>query len=293
MRQIKIVDLRIFAYHGVYAQEKADGQEFLVSAELDLTGEFSSADDSLEGTVDYAEICRDINGFMTENTFNLIETAADWLALLLLKRYNTLHAARIEVKKPFAPIGLPLSFVSAVCCRSRHTAFIGLGSNMGERARHIETALLAIEARGTCRILKKSDCLVTAPYGKTDQPDFLNACAKISTVLEPLELLRFLQEIEDGSGRVRTEKWGPRTLDLDILFYDDLVLSEPWLTVPHYDLHNRLFILDALCTLEPWRVHPVFGLSLCALAEKQRQIENAEHERRRAEESNSGGSGNR
>jgi len=365
--QIKIVDLAIFARHGVYAPERADGQVFLVSAELELEGlgvretsnekritnnvglnqitnnklQITNADgdcaagrepspiavlpphvasgdgakpppyaaetpsllihyslftihsptphsslltpnpppsahnaDALTSTVDYAEACRDISEFMTVNTFNLIETAADGIARLLLKKYGLLNAAQIEVKKPDAPIGMPLKYVSAVCRRARHTAFIGLGSNMGAREQNLSDALALIAARDDCTILKVSEFQNTAPYGKAGQPDFLNACAKISTVLTPWELLGALQGIERRLGRARAEHWGPRTLDVDILFYDDLILSEPALTVPHYDLHNRRFVLDALCGLEPFLLHPVFRMPVCALrdtlAKKQR-----------------------
>ena len=104
-----------------------------------------------------------------------------------------------------------------------------------------------------------SDFLVTKPYGVTDQDDFLNGCLKLRTLLTPRELLDRLHHIEQEAGRERTLRWGPRTLDLDILFYDDLILGEADLCIPHVDLPNREFVLRPLCEIAPYLHHPVTG----------------------------------
>ena len=283
MDKISIVDLEVYCYHGVYETEKTQGQNFLVCAELTIKRDRHAVFDELTFSVDYAGVCNAIHGFMTENTYNLIETAANQLGLFLLKQYPLIFSAKIEVKKPDAPIGLRLRYVSAVCVRSRHTAFLSLGSNLGDSEHMLQNALIQIENNDDCKLLKVSAFQKTCPYGKTDQPDFLNACVEISTVLEPFELLNAVQGIENRLGRVRKEKWGPRTLDIDILFYDDLVLSESGLTIPHADLCNRLFVLEPLCTLEPNLIHPIYKLPVNRLLEllappkKQRKVKDAEH----------------
>ena len=104
-----------------------------------------------------------------------------------------------------------------------------------------------------------SDFLVTKPYGVTDQDDFLNGCIKLRTLLTPRELLDRLHHIEQAAGRERILRWGPRTLDLDILFYDDLILGEADLCIPHVDLPNREFVLRPLCEIAPYLHHPATG----------------------------------
>ena len=97
----------------------------------------------------------------------------------------------------------------------------------------------------------------TEPYGVTDQPSFLNGAARISTLLTPHELLDELHRIEAEAGRERIIHWGPRTLDLDIIFYDDLVMSDDDLCIPHVDMHNRSFVIEPMKELAPYKMHPV------------------------------------
>lgn len=141
--------------------------------------------------------------------------------------------------------------------------FIGIGSNIGERIENCRTALSEISKFG--QIVKVSSAYETEPVGKTDQPDFINCAAEVETTLSPLELLARLKSIEDKLGRVREEEGGPRTIDLDILFYDDLVIDTEELQIPHLSTHVRRFVLDPLCEIEPGLIHPGFNTSVSEL----------------------------
>lgn len=133
-----------------------------------------------------------------------------------------------------------------------------LGSNVGDSIAYLMNTLTLIEDT-IGSITAKTTVHQTAAWGKTDQPDFFNMALEVETVLEPLALLDKTQAIENKLGRVRTEKWGPRTLDIDILYCGDVVFKDERLTIPHPYLHQRKFTLDLLAELNPDFVHPVLG----------------------------------
>ena len=131
---------------------------------------------------------------------------------------------------------------------------------MGDRDLNLLRAVAEVGKLSGTRIRALSGFYETAPVGKTDQPDFLNAVVKLETSLPPGQLLAELQRIErDVFRRVRTVRWGPRTIDLDILFYDGLTLTEDELTIPHPRLHERRFVLQPLAEIAPDFVHPLLG----------------------------------
>lgn len=146
-------------------------------------------------------------------------------------------------------------------------AYIAFGTNVGDREKNINTALKMMEDRGI-KIIKKSNIYKTEPYGYTDQPEFLNGAVEVETNLSCRELLSMLLNIEKDMGRVRQFKWGPRNIDLDIIFYNDEVIDEPDLKVPHPDMHNRDFVLKPLCDLNPNFVHPVFKKTVKTLLDE-------------------------
>jgi 2-amino-4-hydroxy-6-hydroxymethyldihydropteridine diphosphokinase len=137
-----------------------------------------------------------------------------------------------------------------------HKAFIALGSNLGDKRKNIEIAIEKIKEKGI-NILKVSSIIETEPYGYKDQDSFLNAVCLVETSLDPFSLLRVLLNIEEEMGRKRTFKWGPRNIDLDIIFYDDLVIESEELIIPHPDAHNRTFVMGPISEIEPDFVHPV------------------------------------
>jgi len=144
--------------------------------------------------------------------------------------------------------------------RQRHIAYIGIGSNQGDRIALCRSALDELGRDGATELVATSSLYETSPWGKTDQEPFINAVASVSTILEPKALLDRLQEIEmHRGGRRRRARWGPRTLDLDLLFFDDALVRLPGLTVPHPRMHERLFVLVPLEEIAPFVVHPALG----------------------------------
>ena len=140
---------------------------------------------------------------------------------------------------------------------SMHKVFIGIGTNLGDRSKNIEGALKNLESNGL-KIVKKSPVYETEPYGLADQPRFLNCAVEANTTLSPQELLMRLLKIEKEMGRERKIPQGPRIIDLDILFYGNLVINEESLIIPHPDLQNRFFVLKPLSDIAPDLLHPVF-----------------------------------
>ena len=141
-------------------------------------------------------------------------------------------------------------------------AFVGLGSNLGERETLIRLALDDLARFPGTRLVRASSLYDTEPVGEVEQPNFLNAVAQLDTELTARQLLWNLQLVERRLGRVRTQRWGPRTMDLDLLLFGDLVLDEPDLRLPHPELVRRAFVLVPLVELDPMLVHPVTGQTL-------------------------------
>lgn len=278
MDKIKIKNLEVFAKHGVFPEENKLGQKFLVSAVLYTDTRSAGKSDDLTASIHYGEVCQFIDEYMRSNTFGLIERAAETLAEELLLRTPRLEKICLEVKKPWAPIGLPLETVSVEIERQWHTAYIALGSNIGDRKANLDQAVHALdhlpqpplsdtvgsregrrtEDRRHTHVAGVSRYYETKPYGMAEQPDFLNACLELRTLLTPQELLKTLQRIEQDAGRERIIHWGPRTLDLDILLYDDLILEAPDLCIPHVEMHKRRFVLEPLHDIAPYKRHPAY-----------------------------------
>ncbi len=266
--QIKITDLEVFANHGVFPEENKLGQKYLISAVLYTDTRKAGKTDDLTASIHYGEVSAFITKYMKEHTYQLLERVAETLAEEMLKSISGLCKIDLEIKKPWAPVGLPLKTVSVKISREWHTTYIALGSNIGDSETYLNEAVEKIGQIPTCTVEKVSSYLVTEPYGVTDQPDFLNACLKMRTLLYPEELLKELNRIEKEAGRERIIHWGPRTLDLDILLYDDIVLEEDDLCIPHVEMHKRSFVLEPLAEIAPYKRHPVYGKTVREMLEE-------------------------
>ena len=255
--RIEIQELIVFANHGVLKEEKAMGQKFAISLSLFADMSRAAGSDDISDAVNYAEVCEFVTEFTKKNTCKLIEAAAENIANALLLCYPQLDRVDITLKKPWAPVGLPLTSIGVTLSRSRHKVYIGLGSNMGDKKGYLDFALKKLEDTDLCRIKKVSEYITTEPVGYTDQDEFLNACAELDTVLSPSELLDVIHGIEAEAGRERTIHWGPRTLDIDILLYDDEVICTDDLIIPHPEMTKRRFVLEPLSAIAPYAYHPV------------------------------------
>lgn len=138
-----------------------------------------------------------------------------------------------------------------------HTTYIALGTNLGDRQANLQAALAALPPQ--VLVTAQSHIYETEPWGYADQPAFLNMVIRAETELAPEALLSFLKGLEQTLGREPGPRYGPRKIDLDILFYDDLVLDSPPLVIPHPRLHERPFVLIPLADVDPDHIHPVIG----------------------------------
>jgi 2-amino-4-hydroxy-6-hydroxymethyldihydropteridine diphosphokinase len=143
-------------------------------------------------------------------------------------------------------------------------AYLLTGGNMGNREKNLATAKKLITERAG-KVTRASALYETAAWGKTDQPSFYNQALEVETSILPKDLLKLLLEIEMKLGRQRDEKYGPRTIDIDILLYGDQICNDPQLRIPHPELQNRRFALTPLAEIGPGLVHPVFKKSITEL----------------------------
>lgn len=257
MDKIKIQNLEVFAKHGVFKEETALGQKFLLNATLYTDTRKSGKTDELSDSTNYGEVCHFMTEYMRNNTYQLIEAAAEYLAEAMLLQFSLIKKIDLEIKKPWAPIGLPLESVSVQIERGWHQVYLSIGSNMGDKKVHLDFAAATLKGMSKIKDIIVSDYIQTEPYGGVEQDMFLNGAVALQTIMTPEELLTVLHEIEAKAGRERLIHWGPRTLDLDILFYDDLVMDSEDLIIPHIDMQNRTFVLEPLAQLCPGKVHPV------------------------------------
>lgn len=147
-----------------------------------------------------------------------------------------------------------------------HTVYLGLGTNLGDRVANLERALLGL--RDVWEETAVSPIYETEPWGDLDQPTFLNLCAAGQTQLSPQALLRFIKQLEVEIGRTPTRRWGPRLIDIDILFYDDLILESELLVIPHKHLAERPFVLVPLAAIAPNLLHPQLAQTISTLRDK-------------------------
>ena len=167
MDKISIKNLEVFANHGVFTEETQLGQKFLVDITLHMDTRRAGLSDELLQSVHYGEVSHFTVRFLKENTYKLIEAAAEHLAQAVLLQFELAEQVSVEIKKPWAPIGLPLEYVSVEITRSWHTVYLSFGSNMGDKEAYIRQGIKELSTYSDCKVQEVSHLLVTKPYGMT------------------------------------------------------------------------------------------------------------------------------
>ncbi len=273
MDEIRIENLEVYAYHGVLEEENKNGQTFYINAVLYTDLRKAGLQDDLTLSTHYGEVSHLINTCLKENTFQLIETVAEFTAEQILLKFPLIRKVSLEIRKPQAPIGLPFESVSVKIERGWKKAYLAVGSNIGDKNGYIKEAIEKMKKNPKIRNVKTSGLIITKPYGGVKQDDFLNGAVELQTLYMPYELLHFLQKTEAEAGRERKIHWGPRTLDLDILFYEELISDDQELIVPHPDIQNREFVLKPLSELCPYYRHPILGKTVVQMLNELQECE--------------------
>ena len=242
MDQIRLTGVRAVGKRGVLDFEHERAQTFVVDATLFLDLAPAGHSDDLRDTVDYGAIAKGIVAIIEGEHVDLIEKLADRIASMILE-YPAVAQTQVTVHKPSAPIVVPFDDVSVTVERSRettsaasqvHHAIIAMGGNQGDVAATLRDAVRSIDGLASTQVTGVSPLYRTDAWGMPDgTPDFYNAVVSVTTKLSAMELLRGLQRIEVEHGRVRTDHWTSRTLDLDIIDFDGQRNDDPDLTLPH------------------------------------------------------------
>lgn len=268
MDKIKIDQLEIYAYHGVFPEEKEKGQRFYLNVEIETDFREAAKEDKLEKSINYGEICERMEKTFTKESSDLIEAAAWKTAEDLLLHFPKIQKVTLEVRKPEAPIPMKFDSVSVELSLEWHKVYLAFGSNLGDKEKYIRDGIQQLKEGREFRKIEVSDFYCSRAYGGVKQGSFVNGVLYVETYLTPYELLDRLHAIEKMAGRERNIHWGPRTLDLDILFYDQLILEEKDLQIPHKDMINRDFVLLPLIQIAPYLRHPIYGKTVEEMAKE-------------------------
>ena len=264
--RILLSGVRAVGRHGVLPEERANGQEFVVDLELWLDLGVAAATDRVAATVHYGELAEQVAAVISGDPVDLIETLAQRIADLALGN-DLVDRVVVTVHKPTAPITVPFTDVAVRIDRARSTpsehVVIALGTNLGDRDTTLDDAIAALGRLPGLLIDAVSpvhETVAVTEHGPDpSRPRYGNRVAVGRTDLEPRDLLTALLRIERAFGRVRAERWGDRTLDLDLVVQGDRRIDEPGLVLPHPRAHERAFVLLPWLEAEPDAVLPGRG----------------------------------
>jgi dihydroneopterin aldolase / 2-amino-4-hydroxy-6-hydroxymethyldihydropteridine diphosphokinase len=264
--RILLSGVRARGRHGVLPEERATGQDFVVDLELSLDLGVAAATDRVAATVHYGELAEQVVAAIEGEPVDLIETLAQRIADVALA-HDLVDRVVVTVHKPAAPIPVPFGDVAVRIERTRATSeehvVIALGTNLGDRDATLDQAVAALERLPGLRIDAVSSIhqtvAVTVHGPDPAQPRYGNRVVVGRTTMPPQQLLGALLRIERVFGRVRAERWGNRTLDLDLIVQGDRVLDEPGLVLPHPRAHERAFVLRPWLEIDPQAVLPGHG----------------------------------
>ena len=183
MDSINIKGLEVFAHHGVYREENVLGQKFVVDVSMQVSTQEAGRSDDIRKSVNYGSVCDGIQKVMKNRNYKLIETVAEEIADMILLTYDDVRGVNVTVKKPWAPVMVHVDTVSVSISRKKHTAYLGLGSNIGDRESYLDMAIDELNKDKYTKVTRVSDFIETEPYGGVEQDDFLNGCLEIELSL--------------------------------------------------------------------------------------------------------------
>ncbi len=245
--RIELRGVRALGTHGVLPEEQDRAQPFEVDVDAWLDVARAARTDALDATVDYGGLVAVVTGVVGGPSAQLLETLADRIVRLVLRSDRRIRSAAATVRKLRPPIAVELSSVAVAVHRSR--AFLGLGSNLGDRRAHLAGAVERIERHGDLESV--SPVYETQPVGGPPQGLYLNLVVELLTADGPFELLDRCRRLEAAAGRVRTVRFGPRSLDADVLLVGEERVADPELQVPHPRMSERRFVMAPLADLAP------------------------------------------
>lgn len=269
LETISVNGIAGYGYHGVLDHERVEGQEFSVDVEYSIPMLQAARTDDLTDTLSYADVAQRAHGLIVGEPFRLIESLAHAIADAVITA-GPVTSVTVRVHKPHAPI--PVEFADVVLTversqadplRALKPATIAFGSNLGDTEATVSVAIAELGATDGVTLISQSDimtttALTTAGLDET-KPKYANAVVNVETTLSPIALLDVCQSIENSHGRVRAEKWGNRTLDLDIIDYAGEVWHSPRLVLPHPEAHKRTFVIDPWLQIDPDAQLPGIG----------------------------------
>lgn len=258
MDKIHIKDLEIIGFHGAIPEEKVLGQKFVLSFELDVDLRQAGKNDDLTKTVHYGELAQKVEEEFTKTSYDLIEKVAEEICEFVLLNYPLVKKVKLLLKKPWAPTRKHVEYVAVEIERKWNKVYIAAGSNLGDKEETLKEAIYIIDKRKDCVVTKVSNFYTTDPVGYEDQDQFVNCVFEINTLQTPSELMDTLLEVEKDFKRERIIRWGPRTLDLDIIFYNDIISYDEHILIPHPRAHERQFVMKPMCDINPYYVHPIY-----------------------------------
>jgi dihydroneopterin aldolase / 2-amino-4-hydroxy-6-hydroxymethyldihydropteridine diphosphokinase len=263
--RISIVGLKVRGHHGVFEHERVAGQDFVVDATLWVDTADAAAADDLSLTADYGSIADQLAAIVSGEPVALIETLADRLVMACLAN-PVVREAEVTVHKPQAPVSRQVADIAVTVRRQadapgpggERPVVLAIGSNLGDRMTNLQLGLDVL-AGGGLTIRAVSSVYETDPVGGEGQGDFLNAVLLAVSALPARDILARCAAAEAASGRVRTVRWGPRTLDVDIIMCGTETSADPRLTLPHPLAHERAFVLAPWLELDPAAVLTGWG----------------------------------
>ena len=269
MFRILIKDLNLFGYHGVKESEKKDGQNFRFNIEILLNKNSFLDGDSIENTLNYSEVIKLVKDINSNRRFNLLETLSQEIANRIMEMSFLIEKVTVKIEKTSPPIKENIESVGVEYMLDRKSlesggegklessevdVYMSLGSNIGNRENNLRKAVDMIGGNPHINILGVSSIYETEPMYLKDQDSFYNIVlqAQVDRELSPFEMMGFLKGIEYGFGRKRSEKrYGPRIIDIDLLYYGEMVIESNFFTVPHPGIEERKFVLVPLSEIAP------------------------------------------